>query len=100
MEKFIRSYDESIRPFKMEIFILFLFTILAISVIGRNLFSSAKRNLFRDQAAWSGKDIKIKYNNKRKFSESNAKDNYLKTIADESKIFLEEHSNNKNEEIK
>tara|TARA_Y100001968_G_scaffold112731_1_gene102148 strand:- start:329 stop:529 length:201 start_codon:yes stop_codon:yes gene_type:complete len=61
-------------------------------MIVRKFVSSAKRNLFKDQAAWSGKDIKIKYNTSKELSESKEKDNFLKMIADESKIYLEDES--------
>ncbi len=50
----------------MKIFILLSILIIAILLIGKNFISSAKRNLFKDQAAWSGKDIKIKYIKKPK----------------------------------
>ena len=82
----------------MKIFLLFSIVIIAILLISRNLIYSAKRNLFKDQAAWSGKDIKIKYNTKSKLSESKGNDNFLKKIADESKIFLEDHSKEKEDE--
>ena len=68
-----------------------MFTI-AILLIVRNLFFSAKTNLFKDQAAWSGKDIKIKYNKKKEISESKNNNNYLKMIAEESKLYLEDQS--------
>ena len=76
----------------MKIFILLSILIIAILLIGKNFISSAKRNLFKDQAAWSGKDIKIKYNNSRNVSDSEENDNYLKIIADESKNYLEDQS--------
>ena len=79
----------------MKIFILFTIIIIAILLIGRDFIYSAKKNLFKDQAAWSGKDIKIKHRNKREISESKGNDNYLKMIADESKIYLEDQSNKK-----
>tara|TARA_B100001250_G_C19779544_1_gene781219 strand:+ start:348 stop:554 length:207 start_codon:yes stop_codon:yes gene_type:complete len=60
--------------------------------IGKKVLSSAKRNLFKDQAAWSGNDIKIKYRKEGKVSESKGKDNFLKIIADESKNYLEVQS--------
>ncbi len=77
----------------MKIFLLFSIIIIVILLIGRNFVLSAKRNLFKDQAAWSGKDIKIKYNSSKDVSDSKAHDNYLKIIADESKIYLEGQSN-------
>ena len=78
----------------MKIFILFLI-ILGISLICRDLISSAKRNLFKNQAAWSGKDIKIKYNTSKEVSTSKNNDNYLKMIAEESKTYLEDQSKEK-----
>ena len=74
----------------MKIFLLFSIIILAILFIGKNLFYSAKRNLFKDQAAWSGKDIKISYGKSKKIPESKGIDNYLKIIADESKFYLDD----------
>ncbi len=74
----------------MKIFLVFSITILMIFLIVKNVFYSAKRNLFKDQAAWSGNDIKIKYNKSKEVSELNKDDNYLKIIADESKIYLED----------
>ena len=68
--------------------------------MGRDLISSAKRNLFKDQEAWSGKDIKIKYRKSSKISDSNKTDNYLKMIADESKIYLDDQSKKKDDETK
>tara|TARA_Y100001968_G_scaffold262509_1_gene250820 strand:+ start:550 stop:789 length:240 start_codon:yes stop_codon:yes gene_type:complete len=78
----------------MEIFLLFSVIIIAILLIGRDLIYSAKRNLFKDHAAWSGKDIKIKYSNSssREATGSKEKENYLKIIADESKVYLEDQS--------
>ena len=67
--------------------------ILAIFLIGKKIFYLAKRNLLKDQAAWSGKEIKIKYNNSKGIAESKGIDNYLKIIADESKVYLENQSN-------
>ena len=84
----------------MKIFLIFSIIIITILLIGRNIIYSAKRNLFKDQAAWSGKDIKIKYTSSRDFSESNESDNYLKMIADESKIYLEDQSIKKEDETK
>ena len=77
----------------MKIFILFTIIIIVILLIGRDFIYSAKKNLFKDQAAWSGKDIKIKHRNKREVSESKENDNYLNIIAEESKFFLEDQSN-------
>ncbi len=76
----------------MKIFFLFSIIFIAIFFIGRKFFYSAKRNLFKDQESWSGKDIKITYNTSREVSESNGNDNILKMIADESKIYLDDQS--------
>ena len=76
----------------MEIFILLSLLILLIFFIVKNIFYSAKRNLFKDQAAWSGKDIKIKYSKSNGMSDSKRNGNYLKIIADESKVYLEDQS--------
>ena len=76
----------------MKIFFLLSIIIIALAFLGRKVFYSAKRNLFKDQAAWSGKDIKIKYNNTIEVKESNDNENFLKLIADESKIYLENES--------
>ncbi len=70
---------------------LSIFT-LAIFFIGKKVFYFAKRNLFKDQEAWSGKDITIKYRNSKEIAESKGIDNYLKIIADESKVYLEDQS--------
>ena len=82
----------------MKIFLIFSILIISILLITRNLFSSAKRNLFKDQAAWSGKDIKIKHSSSKEVSKSKENDNYLKMIANESKIYLEEQSKEKEDE--
>tara|TARA_B100001250_G_scaffold321661_1_gene284786 strand:+ start:115 stop:369 length:255 start_codon:yes stop_codon:yes gene_type:complete len=84
----------------MKIFLLFSIIIIAIFFIGRNLISSAKRNLLKDQAAWSGKDIKIKYTTSRDVSKAKNDDNYLKIIADESEIYLEDQKQEKENETK
>ena len=84
----------------MKIFLIFSILIIVILFIGKNLISSAKRNLFKDQAAWSGKDIKIKYRNSREVSESKGNDNFLKIIADESKDYLETQLMKKEDETK
>ena len=76
----------------MQIIILFTITIIVIFIIGRNFIYFAKKNLFKNQSAWSGKDIKIKYSEIRKESQSKEKDNYLKMIADESKNYLDDQS--------
>ena len=74
----------------MRIVLLLSIFILAIFIIGKKIFHSAKRDLFKDQAAWTGKDIKIKYSNSKEIRESKEIDNYLKIIADESKVYLED----------
>ena len=76
----------------MGIFILLSILILSTFIFVKKVFYWAKRNLFKDQAAWSGKDIKIKYNKSTELSEFKKNDNYLKIIADESKIYLEDQS--------
>ena len=76
----------------MKIFILSSILIVGILFLSKKFFYSAKRNLFKDQASWSGKDIKIKYNSSKEVSESKGNDNYLKMIADESKNYLEDQS--------
>ena len=76
----------------MKIFFLISLVILGILLIVKKVFYSAKRNLFKGQAAWSGKDIKIKYNKSKEISESEGADNYLKMIAEESKVYLEDQS--------
>ena len=78
----------------MKIFLLTFLGISAIILIGNKIFQSAKRNLFKDQHAWSGKDINVKYRKAGEGRSSNKNKNYLKMIADESKIFLEEQSKN------
>ena len=77
----------------MKIFLLLSAIILASLLIGKKIINSAKRNLFKDQEAWSGKDLKIKYSKSNEISESKSNENYLKIIADESKFYLEEQSN-------
>ena len=77
----------------MRIFLLLSFFILAIVFIGKKIFYSARRNLFKDQAAWSGKDIRIKHRGPKDIPVSKGIDNYLKIIADESKVYLENESN-------
>lgn len=76
----------------MKIFLLLFLIALAILFIGKNFFSSAKRNLFKDQAAWSSQDIKIKYKKNSNDNVLKENNNYLKLIADESKTFLEEQA--------
>ena len=81
----------------MGIFLLLSIFILVFLFIGRKIFNSAKRNLFKDQAAWSGKDIKIKYTNSKEITKSKGIDNFLKIIADESKVYLEDQSDKQDE---
>ena len=76
----------------MEIFLLLSIIILTIFFVLKKVFYSAKRNLFKDQAEWFSKDIKIKYSKSNEISTLKKHDNYLKIIADESKFFLEEQS--------
>ena len=84
----------------MKILLLCSLIIIAILFIFKKVFSSAKRNLFKDQASWSGNDIKIKYRNSREASESKGNDNFLKIIADESKDYLETQLMKKEDETK
>ena len=76
----------------MYIFFLFAIILFTFLLLGRKIFNSAKRNLFKDHAAWSGKEIKINYTASREISESKENRNYLKIIADESKIYLDNQS--------
>ena len=77
----------------MEIFLFLSIIILGLFFGIKKVFYSAKRNLFKDQAEWFSKDIKIKYSKSKEISTSDKHDNYLKIIADESKLYLEEQSN-------
>ena len=81
----------------MRIFLFLSILILAILIISKKVFYSAKRNLFKDQAAWSGKDIMIKHKKSKENIGSKGVDNYLEIIADESKIYLENESIKKEE---
>ena len=76
----------------MRIFLLLSLIILTIFFVFKKVFYSAKRNLFKDQAEWFSKDIKIKYSNSKETTALNKPDNYLNIIADESKFYLEEQS--------
>ncbi len=80
----------------MKIFLLLSIIILAIFFGVKKVLNSAKRNLFRDQEAWSGKDINIKYSKTKEILESKRDNNYLKIIADESKLYLEDQSSEEN----
>ena len=84
----------------MKIFLLFSIFIIVIFLIGRDLINAAKRNLLKNQAAWSGKDMKIKYTSSRELPDSTNNDNYLKIIADESEVYLEDHEKEKEDEKK
>jgi len=94
---FLRSYNYVITKDKMRILLLLSILILAVLFIGKKILYSAKRNLFKDQAAWSGKDITITYNKSKEVSQTKEIDNYLKIIADESKIYLEDQSKKEEE---
>tara|TARA_B100000965_G_scaffold320310_1_gene281339 strand:- start:748 stop:993 length:246 start_codon:yes stop_codon:yes gene_type:complete len=76
----------------MEIFLFICIIILTVFFLVKKVFYSAKSNLFKDQAAWSGKEIKIKYNKKKETSDLKNNNNYLKMVADESKLYLEDQS--------
>ena len=93
----LRSYNYVITKDKMRILLLLSIFILVVLFIGKKILYSAKRNLFKDQAAWSGKDITISYNNSKEVSQTKEIDNYLKIIADESKIYLEDQSKKEEE---
>ena len=84
----------------MKIFLLVSIVIIVIFWILRDFIYAAKRNLLKNQAAWSGKDIKIKYNSSRELSDSTNGDNYLKIIADESEDYLEDQVKEKEDESK
>ena len=81
----------------MKIFILFTIIIIATLFIGKKFINSAKRNLFKDQATWSGKDLKIKYIKSKEVKDLKESENYLKIIADESKLYLDDQAINKGE---
>ena len=74
----------------MKVLLLLSIIILILLLVVKKFFNPAKINLFKDQAAWSGKDIKIKYNKSQGSSELKKTDNYLKIIAEESKFYLED----------
>ena len=76
----------------MEIFLFLSIIILGLFFGIKKVYYSAKRNLFKDQSAWSGQDLKIKYSKLKESSESKKNDNYLKIIAEESKVYLEDQS--------
>ena len=81
----------------MEIFLILTIMIFLFYFVFKKVIYSAKRNLFKDQEAWSGKDIKIKHRNSKEISDSKRNDNYLKIIAEESKFYLEDQSNKESE---
>jgi len=81
----------------MRILLLFLIIIIGIYFIFKKFYYLAKRNLFKDQAAWSGKDLNIKYSKSNEISESKENDNYLKIIAEEAKVYLEDQSRRESE---
>ena len=76
----------------MKIFLIFSIIILVIYFVFKNFYNSAKKNLFKDLAAWSGKELNIKYSKSKEIPESKENDNYLKIIAEESKFYLENQS--------
>tara|TARA_Y100000589_G_C26937009_1_gene540760 strand:- start:73 stop:327 length:255 start_codon:yes stop_codon:yes gene_type:complete len=82
----------------MKIFLLISLFIFGVFIFIKKVFSSAKRNLFKDQAAWSNKEIKIKYTKSKETSEPNGNDNFLHLIAEESKVFLEDQFEGKGHE--
>ena len=82
----------------MKIFFLLSIFIVVVLFFGKKFFYSAKSNLFKDQAAWSGKDIKIKYSNSTENIESKRKNNFLRTVANESKIYLDNQSSTEDDE--
>ncbi len=81
----------------MEISLVLSIMILGMYFVVKKFFYSAKRNLFKDQEAWSNKDIGIKYSNSKEISGTERNDNYLKIIADESKLYLEDQSRQEEE---
>tara|TARA_Y100001968_G_scaffold81868_1_gene72966 strand:- start:919 stop:1164 length:246 start_codon:yes stop_codon:yes gene_type:complete len=81
----------------MEIFLLLSILIIAIFFGVKQILYSAKRNLFRDQASWSGKDLNIKYIHSEDNPESQENDNYLKIIANESKLYLDDQAKEEEE---
>ncbi len=73
----------------MKIFLPLSILLLTIFFVLKKVFYSAKRNLFKDQEAWSNKDIKINHSKSKDITELKKNNNYLKIIADESKLYLE-----------
>ena len=82
----------------MKIFLLITLVIFGFFIFIKKVFSSAKRNLFKDQAAWSNKEIKIRYTKSKKISEPNSNKNFLNLIAEESKVFLDDQYQEKGHE--
>ena len=82
----------------MKIFFLISLVIFGLFIFIKKVYSSAKRNLFKDQAAWSNKEIKINYNKSKESSETNGNKNFLHLIAEESKVFLEDQHHEKGHE--
>ncbi len=81
----------------MRMVLILSIFILAIFLISKKIIYLAKINLFKDQAAWSNKNIKIKYSNAEETPKTIEIDNYLKIISDESKLYLEDQSNEEEE---
>ena len=85
----------------MLIFLISLISVIIILFVAKRAFNSAKRNLFKDQAAWSGKEIKIKHKSAKEVTNSKNDENYLRIISEESTKFLEEEEKeDKESEIK
>ena len=82
----------------MKMLLLFSIALIAFLYICKKVLSATKRNLFKDQEAWSGKDIKIKYSSPKEALESKGNKNYLKIIAEESNIYLEDQYKKKQTE--
>ena len=66
--------------------------IIVILIFVKRIFNSAKRNLLKDQSAWSGKDLKIRHRRSGEVKDSQGDENYLKMIAEESRIYLNDQS--------
>ncbi len=76
----------------MQLLILVILIIVFLFIVSKKAISFFKVNLLRNQRAWSSKDIKINRKDPNNNLSGNTKNNYLKVIADESKIFLDEQS--------
>ena len=81
----------------MKIVLVFSIIITALLLIGKQVFYSTKRNLIKNHTAWSGKDIKMIYNKSNQVRDTKNNDNYLKVIANESKIYLDNQNNTEEE---